>query len=347
MAELRDHNMALRVEAGQARQLLQLRTEALAHTDAQLQLLLRSQAATGDAIVPVASHVGEVQPSAAAEAAAARKEVARLRAALAASEGQRKRDAEAAERAAAALKAQVERLRVAARPGTAPPGPTTPDRRSGPPARRGSGSSAGRSDGPPADAATQYAGLPATLCPAPDSRDLPASLQLDHRWQYSAEAAGPMHPGDNSHREQHAELATVRSEAAQWQERCAVLEEEMRWMQALAAAPGPAAPADRPDAFPLDRYLSASPPAGLSIQSAWQQLSAGPAHQQSPFSGPELPQATAAASDRCPKPWPGVSAGSCGDSVASSGSEPLVDTDMDALLQSLEAAVLKSSLPQV
>ncbi|BDA49945.1 hypothetical protein COCOBI_15-0730 [Coccomyxa sp. Obi] len=350
VAELQDHNMALRVEAGQARQLLQLRTEALAHSDAQLELLRQQQATAS--VGPATSHVAAVQPSSATEAGAVKKEIARLRAALAASEGQRRRDAEAAERAAAALKAEVERLRAAARPGTAP-GPTTPDRRSGPPARRGSGSSAGRSEGPPADAAMQFAGLPGPLWPAADCRGhSSSSSQLEHRWQYSPNAASPLYPRDITDQGEHAELAAARSEAAQWQERCAVLEKELRWMQALAipgAAPGPAAPAGRPDAFPLDRYLSASPPAGLSIQSAWQQLSASEPSQHSPFSSPQLPQATAEAFDPRPRLGPGVAAGragSCGDSSASGSSEPLADTDMDALLHSLEAAVLKSSQPQ-
>lgn len=353
VAELQECNMALRVEAGQARQLLQLRTEALAHSDGQLELLRQQRAGAAAGLTD--PHVATVQPPAAAEAGAAQKEIARLRAALTASEGQRRRDAEAAERVAGALKAEVERLRAAARPGTAPPGPTTPDRRSGPPARRGSGSSAGRSEGPPSVA---LPGPPPALWPAADCREHSSSLKHERMWQYAAGAASPLHPRDTTqHQEEHAALALARSEAAQWQERCAVLEESLRWMQASAvpgASAGPAAPtapAGRSEAFPLDRYLAASPPAELSIHSAWQQLSAAePAQQQSPFSRRQPPQVAAETFDHCPRPGPGVAAGragSCGDSLASGSSEALADADMDALLQSLEAAVLSSSLPQV
>lgn len=45
LEELRDHNMALRVEAGQARQLLATRTEALVRKQAELEL----HAGTADA----------------------------------------------------------------------------------------------------------------------------------------------------------------------------------------------------------------------------------------------------------------------------------------------------------
>ena len=45
LEELRDHNMALRMEAGQARQLLATRTEAFLRTQAELEL----HAGTADA----------------------------------------------------------------------------------------------------------------------------------------------------------------------------------------------------------------------------------------------------------------------------------------------------------
>ncbi len=327
--------MALRVDAGQARQLLALRTEALIH----------SEAAAAAAAAPAAEAAGAAPPSVPARAGAASKEAARLRAALAVSEDQRRRDGEAAEKAAAVLRAEIERLR-ARRPGTAPPGPTTPDRRSAPPARRGSASS-GRSEDPSAGppeptAGHRWPGPPAlAAAPADHLPFEPASLDLDHRRPDAADGA------DMAPAELDDMVMTHQAEVAKWHEHCAALEGELRWLRAMAAQnrlPEPAEPlrhfagGNILEVFPLDRYLSTSPPGGLSIQSAWQQLAADPAASHTFPTSLQLPSSETASQRQL-----GNYAGSCGASSASVDSDGVADADMDALLQSLEAAVLKSS----
>ena len=323
--------MALRVDAGQARQLLALRTEALIH----------SEAAAAAAAAPAAEAAGAAPPSVPARAGAAAKEAARLRAALAVSEDQRRRDGEAAKKAAAVLRAEIERLR-ARRPGTAPPGPTTPDRRSAPPARRGSASSGCSEDpsaGPPKPTAGhRWPGPPALAAAPADHRPLePASLDLDNRRPDAANGA------DMAPAELDDMVMTHQAEVAKWHEHCAALEGELRWLRAMAAQnplPEPAeslchfAGGDISEVFPLDRYLSTSPPGGLSIHSAWQQLAADPNTGFPPC----LPSSVTASQRQL-----GNYTGSCGASSASADSDGLADADMDALLQSLEAAILKSS----
>lgn len=298
------------------------------------------------------------------------KEVARLRAALAVSEDQRRRDGEAAERAAAVLKNEIERLR-ARRPGMAPAGPTTPDRRSGPPARRGSASS-GRSEDPPADHPTPTAGLtvPPTLPAAPVDHRTLQSLDVHQRWPNGA---------DTAQAELDEAAASHLAEVASWQEHCAALTDELRWLRALAAQnrlPEPAGPlvisgGASAQVFPLDRYLSTSPPGGVSIQSAWQQptqhplqsapdpLSIQSAWRQlegdsadlQPFASPfQLPPPPAAlhprllSSEVAQQQFAAEEqGGGCDASSASTDSDRLADGDMDSLLHALEAAVLKSS----
>lgn len=300
------------------------------------------------------------------------KEVARLRAALAVSEDQRRRDGEAAERAAAVLKNEIERLR-ARRPGTAPAGPTTPDRRSGPPARRGSASS-GRSEDPPADLPTPTAGhcptCPPTLPAAPEDHRTLQSLDMHQR---------PPNGADAAQAELDEAAASHLAEVASWQEHCAALTEELRWLRALAAQnrlPEPAGASvisggASAEVFPLDRYLSASPPGGVSIQSAWQQptqhplqSAPNPASIQSawrqlegdsadlqPFASPfQLPPPPAAlpphllSSEAAQQQFAAEEqGGNCDASSASTDSDRLADGDMDSLLHALEAAVLKSS----
>lgn len=344
--------MVLRVEAGSARQLLQLRTEALAQKDAELARLQSSLHASWGGAGPPDAATGSGGGGGSA------KEVARLRAALAVSEDQRRRDAAAAEREAGKLREEIERLR-ARRPGTAA-APTTPDRRRAPPPRRGSASS-GRSEDP-------SAGPPAAVHPTsrpllgphahgppngghPEQRcSLPAAEEP--RWQAAGAAGALMLPPEADRASADAHEANLvgqqQEELARWQEHCAALETELRALRALVAQgmlqqerlqpqpSDPSGPGSRADVFPLESYLSAWPPSGLTISAAWRQLSDLAGSPLQPAAPPEaLPPAPPAGAARSDGGWSADSDDSCAD----------VDGDLDTVLHALEAAVLRSPPP--
>jgi regulator of replication initiation timing len=176
VAELKDHNIALRVEAGQLRQVLQDNTLALGVRDQEIARLRAGVTAAKDsaAAAPDTQHhwkdaalMGR-SPQPQSGGTGPGKEVARLRSTLSASEAQRARDAKGHERELEGLRREAAELRAALleqpqqlqqqRPRTSP---ATPDKRSVPPRRSSATSSRSDPAGgylvvPPAAASLQH-----------------------------------------------------------------------------------------------------------------------------------------------------------------------------------------------